>query len=53
EELGVEQLRAHMRHDKKNVGGRQRFILMRAIGQAEVTDQVDERLLSATLAGVR
>lgn len=53
EELGVEQLRAHMRHDKKNVGGRQRFVLMRAIGQAEVTDQVDERLLSATLAGVR
>ena len=53
EELGVEQLRAHMRHDKKNVEGRQRFVLMRAIGQAEVTDQVDERLLLATLAGVR
>ena len=52
-ELGVEQLRAHMRHDKKNVGGQQRFVLMRAIGQAEVTDQVDERLLLATLAGVR
>lgn len=53
EELGVEQLRAHMRHDKKNVGSRQRFVLLRAIGQAEVTDQVDGRLLDATLAGVR
>ena len=53
EDLGVEPLRAHMRHDKKNVGGRQRFVLIRAIGQAEVTDQVDERLLTATLAGVR
>lgn len=53
EELGVEQLRVHMRHDKKNVGSRQRFILLRAIGRAEVTDQVDERLLDATLAGVR
>ena len=52
-ELGVEPLRAHMRHDKKNVGSGQRFILMRAVGEAEMTDRVDERLLTATLAGVR
>ena len=53
EDLGAAQLRAHMRHDKKNLGGRQRFVLLREIGQAEITDQVDERLLDATLAGVR
>ncbi len=49
--LAAERLRAHMRHDKKNVGGGQRLVLMRAIGQAEITGQVDEGSLLATLAG--
>ena len=52
-DLEVESLRAHMRHDKKNEGGRRRFVLMRAIGHAEVTDQVDDHLLNATLEAGR
>ena len=49
EDLGVDRLQEHMRHDKKNQGGRQRFVLMRAIGNAELTDQVDMGLLAETL----
>jgi len=55
EDLTVARLCEHMQHDKKNIGGRQRFVLMRAIGQAELTDQVEPELLQATLrlAGAR
>ncbi len=49
EDLTVDRLKAHMSHDKKNQGGRQRFVLMHAIGDAELTDQVDMELLEETL----
>ncbi len=50
DDLEPERLRSHMRHDKKNTSGKQRLILLRAIGQAELTDQAPEELLLATLS---
>jgi 3-dehydroquinate synthase len=41
-ELDPERLLAHMRLDKKNLGGRLRLILWRALGQAEIVADVDE-----------
>lgn len=49
-ELDPQRLRRHMQHDKKNAAGQLRLILLRGIGQAEVTDRIDERLLADTLA---
>ena len=40
--LDPDALLAHMRLDKKNVGGRLRLILWRGIGRAEIVDGVDE-----------
>jgi len=40
----------HMRHDKKVLDGRMRFILARAIGDAFVTADVDEAAVAALLA---
>jgi len=39
----------HMRHDKKVLAGRMRFILARGIGDAFVTAEVDERDVAAVL----
>jgi 3-dehydroquinate synthase len=44
-------LLAHMRLDKKNLGGRLRLVLWRGIGHAEVVDGVDETDVRAVLAG--
>ena len=40
-----------MLHDKKNVGGRIRLVLLRALGQACVTRDYDDSLLQAELSG--
>ena len=40
-----------MQHDKKNVGGRIRLVLLRALGQACVTRDYDDGLLEAELRG--
>lgn len=40
--LDPERLLGHMRLDKKNLGGRLRLILWRALGQAEIVAGVDE-----------
>ena len=40
-----------MLQDKKNVGGRIRLVLLRALGQACVTRDYDDSLLQAELSG--
>lgn len=40
-----------MLHDKKNVGGRIRLVLLRALGQSCVTRDYDDALLEAELSG--
>ncbi len=49
-ELAVEDFLRHMAVDKKNVDGRLRLVLLRALGQAVVTDAADPALLRETLA---
>ena len=40
-----------MLHDKKNVGGRIRLVLLRALGQSCVTRDYDDELLELELRG--
>ncbi|KGI78608.1 3-dehydroquinate synthase [Oleiagrimonas soli] len=47
--LDAEALLAHMRLDKKNLGGRLRLILWRGIGRAEIVADVDESDVRAVL----
>jgi 3-dehydroquinate synthase len=47
--LEVEALWRHLRHDKKAVGGGLRWVLPRAIGDAEVSDAVPESLVGEVL----
>ena len=47
--LGVEKYLELMGHDKKVVGGKMRFILLREIGRAVVSDAVPEEVLRQTL----
>lgn len=49
--LDPKALLAHMRLDKKNLGGRLRLILWRGIGHAEVVADVDENAVLDVLAG--
>ncbi len=42
---------AHMRLDKKNLGGRLHLILWRGVGYAEIVADVDEMTIRAVLAG--
>ncbi|GAA0707706.1 3-dehydroquinate synthase [Dokdonella soli] len=44
-----DRLIAHMRLDKKNLGGRLRLILWRGIGRAEIVADVDEAAIHAVL----
>ena len=48
-ELSVDAARAAMSLDKKALGGRMRFILLRGIGQAFVTDDYPAEALTSTL----
>ncbi|HEX3348126.1 MAG TPA: 3-dehydroquinate synthase [Acetobacteraceae bacterium] len=48
--VAAEALLRHMQRDKKNRDGRLRFVLMRGIGQAFTSSDVDESDLSAALA---
>ena len=48
-ELGAERYMELMGHDKKVEGGRMRFILLRGIGDAFITDRVPEDALAETL----
>ena len=45
------QLMQAMQHDKKIVGGRIRFVLLRGIGDVFVTDEVDPSLVEEVVAG--
>ena len=49
EDLSAVELRAHMGRDKKNLDGRIRLVLLRGIGEACVTQEVEEGALMATL----
>jgi len=48
-DIEVEQYLDLMASDKKAEGGRIRFILLRAIGEAAITAEVDGDALTATL----
>lgn len=48
-----EALLAAMRHDKKNVGGRVRFVLPRAIGSVAMTNLPDDPMILATLRSLK
>ena len=49
-DLGVEKYLELMGHDKKVEGGRIKFILLRALGEAFICDQYDAHALQAVLA---
>jgi len=49
--LDVEDLIEAMRHDKKIVGGRIRFVLLRSIGDVFVSDEVGPDLVEGVLVG--
>ena len=47
---GADRVLQAMQHDKKIVGGRVRFVLLRAIGDVFITDEVDPSLVEEVLA---
>ena len=49
--LETGQLMQAMQHDKKIVGGRVKFVLLREIGDVFITDEVDPSLVEEVLAG--
>ncbi len=48
-EMGLVEFMSHMRRDKKNLGGKLRFIVPTAIGQSEMRDDVTEDMLQQIL----
>lgn len=50
-ELDARQLISLMRKDKKNIGGRQRFILLKDVGHAYIDETVSEPILHELLTG--
>ena len=51
--ISAAQFRSLMLHDKKNVGGRIRLVLLHALGKSCVTRDYDDHLLEAVLRGDR
>lgn len=49
ESMGFDDFVRHMRRDKKNIGGKLRFIVPTAIGQSEIRDDVTEDMLQQIL----
>jgi len=49
EEAKTERLRAYLQTDKKTIGGRTFFVLPTKIGTVQITDDVDEELISQVL----
>lgn len=49
--LGATRYRKLMGHDKKVEGGKLRFVLLRRIGEAFISDEVPEKVLTAVLDG--
>ncbi len=49
-DLGVERYLDLMGHDKKVVGGKMRFILLRKLGEAFISDRVDPEALNLVLS---
>ena len=47
--LGIEKIMQAMKHDKKIVGGKFRFILPKAIGEVCISDEVDSKLAEQVL----
>ena len=47
--MGLDDFVRHMRRDKKNIGGKLRFIVPTAIGQSEIRDDVTEEMLQQIL----
>ncbi|TCP13092.1 3-dehydroquinate synthase [Crenobacter luteus] len=50
-DLGVDAWLEHMSHDKKVESGRLRFVLLKALGQAAIVDDVASEALQRVLAG--
>ena len=49
ETMGCEDFVRHMRRDKKNIGGKLRFIVPTAIGQSEIRDDITQEMLQQIL----
>ena len=47
--MGCEDFVRHMRRDKKNIGGKLRFIVPTAIGRSEIRDDITQELLQQIL----
>jgi len=47
--MGLEDFVRHMKRDKKNIGGKLRFIVPTSIGQSEIRDDVTEDMLQQIL----
>jgi 3-dehydroquinate synthase len=52
-EMGVELIMKHMKHDKKFSEGKIRFVLLRALGDAFVSDDVTEAHIVNAIGGLR
>ncbi len=49
ETMGFDDFVCHMRRDKKNIGGKLRFIVPTAIGQSEIRDDITQEILQQIL----
>jgi 3-dehydroquinate synthase len=48
-DLDRKRIKAYLRNDKKNVGGRVFYVLPEAVGRVKITDQVQEQAVDAVL----
>jgi len=53
EDVGIESVLEHMKHDKKFSEGKIRFVLLRAIGDAYVSSEVTETHIVNAIKGLR
>jgi 3-dehydroquinate synthetase len=51
--MGVEAILGHMKHDKKFSEGKIRFVLLRALGTAFVSEEVTEAHIVNAIQGLR
>jgi 3-dehydroquinate synthetase len=52
-EMGADVILKHMKHDKKFSEGKIRFVLLRALGDAFVSDEVTEAHIVHAIGGLR
>jgi 3-dehydroquinate synthase len=49
ENMGLDEFVRHMKRDKKNIGGKLRFIIPTSIGKSEIRDDITVEILQQIL----